>query len=151
MTPRGNATISYAVGRLCVRLGETADEAVRVVCSRVTIALCVQRWIEADMAVLRAPVKRDKWISAEDVVMPIEFVRPIERIDRPKLCAEAGVPYLLRIELSDDEAFVKLLRLDDRGEYRVHAKALAGQEFRTELPFAMSFDPGGLLLTDEGH
>lgn len=150
MTPRGSSTVSHAIGQLCVRLLKMEDQASRTVCSRLTIALCVQRWIESDMVVLRAPIKRDKWISAEDVVMPIEFARPIERIDRPRLCAEAGVPYYLRIEVSDDEAFVKLLRLDERGAYRVHAKALAGQEFRTELPFAMSFDPANLLLTDEG-
>lgn len=37
------------------------------------------------------------------------------------------------------------LRLDDGRQYVVQAKALDGQEFRTELPFPLSFDPAVLL------
>ena len=47
--------------------------------------------------------------------------------------------------ISRQEAHVKLLRLDHSNQYVIQAKALTGQEFRTDRPFPLSFDPAELL------
>jgi hypothetical protein len=82
------------------------------------------------------------------VLIPIEFVsassRRRDRIDRPAVCAKAGIPYFMRIEIDDHDARVELFKLAD-GAYTVHAKALAGQRFETEIPFPVCFDPAVLL------
>jgi hypothetical protein len=69
---------------------------------------------------------------------------PRDRIDKPAICADAGIPYFMRVEIDDHEARVELFKLDT-GKYTVHAKALTGQQFETELPFPISFDPAVLL------
>lgn len=61
------------------------------------------------------------------------------------MCAAAGIPYFMRVNIGRHEVRVDLLRLDDAGEYVVLAKALSGQEFRTDLPFPLSFDPVELM------
>jgi hypothetical protein len=76
--------------------------------------------------------------------MPIEVGVASVKIDRRALCADAGIPYFMRVEIVDDEVHVELSRLVD-GKYVVHAKALAGQRFETEVPFPISFDPVVLL------
>ncbi len=52
----------------------------------------------------------------------------------------------MRVEVSyaRQHAEVVLLQLDE-SSYRVHAKALAGSRFETEVPFPLSFDPAELL------
>jgi Uma2 family endonuclease len=98
--------------------------------------------------VLRRPVKNVTWVPAERVLMPVEFVSPSsrrnDRIDKPRLCAAAGVPYFLRVEISYDDVHLELLRLDG-DEYQQQAQACAGQKFSTDLPFPISFDPAVLL------
>jgi hypothetical protein len=88
------------------------------------------------------------WVPVDKVLMPVEFVsrssRRRDRIDKPALRAEAGVPFYMRVEVDEHDAHVELLKLDgDR--YVMHAKALSGQLFDTELPFPFSFDPAVLL------
>jgi Uma2 family endonuclease len=116
--------------------------------SALNVMIHESRWIEPDLAVLKEPVKGLTWVPADKVLMPIEFVsassRRRDRIDKPAVCADAGIPYFMRIEIDDDEAHVELSRLED-GKYVVHAKALTGQQFETEAPFPISFDPVVLL------
>lgn len=149
MSPREGSANSYATIELGALLRGPARRAGHVAYSSVNMRFDNQRWIEPDLTVLRKPVKNVTWVPAELVLMPIEFVSRSsvrnDRIDKPALCAAAGVPYFLRVEVSLHEAHLELLRLDDGGEYVVQAKALAGQEFRTELPFPLSFDPAALL------
>jgi hypothetical protein len=117
--------------------------------SSINMRFDFQRWIEPDLTVLRQQVRQVTWVQPDVALMPIKFVSRSsmrkDRIDKPALCAAAGVPYYMWIEISDHEAHVELLRLDDSGTYVVQAKALAGQEFRTDLPFPLSFDPAVLL------
>ncbi len=70
-----------------------------------------------------------------------------DRIDKPAMCAEAGIEYFMRVEVSytKNHAEVVLLRLGQQGTYEVHAKALAGSTFETQTPFPLSFDPTELL------
>jgi Uma2 family endonuclease len=146
LTPRGDSASSYARGRLAVELHSAAHAAGAAPYLATNMLLDLQRWIEPDLTVLRQSVRNLTWVPAELVLMPVEITSGSSgRIDRPALCAAAGVPYFLRVEITDHEAHLELLRLDDSGKYVVQAKALAGQEFRTDLPFPLSFDPAVLL------
>lgn len=149
MSPREGSANSYAAGELFTILRRPARDAGFRAYTAVNMRFANQRWIEPDLTVLRQPVKNITWVPAEVVLMPIEFVSRSsarnDRIDKPALCAAAEVPYFLRVELTDHEAHVELLRLAEDGQYVVQAKALSGQEFRTELPFPISFDPAELL------
>ena len=144
MSPRGGSGNAYAAGELYSLL-RTQAETELVAYGRLNVRLDVQSWIETDLNILRRPVRQCTWVPIELVLMSIEFVSRWSRLDKPVFCAAAGVPYFLRVEISHAEVHVELLRLDDSGEYVVHAKALAGQEFRTDLPFPLSFDPAELL------
>ncbi|WP_335618087.1 hypothetical protein [Lentzea guizhouensis] len=81
--------------------------------------------------------------------MPVEFVsassRRRDRINKPAECAQAGIPYFMRVEFAKPHAVkVELLELD--GEtYKPLATALSGQTFKTDVPFPMNFDPAQLL------
>lgn len=112
-----------------------------------------RRWIEPDLTILRRPVRNLTWVPAELVLMPVEFVSRssvrADRIDKPRLCADAGVPDFLRVDLSDHDAHVELVRLADDGAHVTQAEAHAGEKFRTELPFPVSFDPADLLEPGE--
>jgi hypothetical protein len=123
MSPREGSANSWATTRLTVLMDSPVPAAGFYLYSSLDMRFDSQRWIEPDLTVLRQPVKHVTWVPAE----------------------AAGVPYFLRVEITDHEAHLELLRLDDSGRYVVQAKALAGQEFRTELPYPLSFDPAVLL------
>lgn len=148
MSPREGTSNSYAAGVLISLLLEPARAAGFRAYSAVNMEFHPDRWIEPDLAVLKEPVKGLTWVPVEKVLMPIEFVsassRRRDRIDKPALCADAGVPYFMRVEVDEDDVRIELLRLEG-GKYVMQAKALAGQQFETELPFPLSFDPGVLL------
>jgi hypothetical protein len=148
MSSREDSRNIWAAGRLYVLMDAPVLKAGFFPYLSLNMHFDSQRWIEPDLTVLRQPAMQT-WVPAELVLMPIEFVSRSsmrrDRIDKPALCAAAGVPYFMNIEISRQEAHVELLRLDDSGEYVIHAKALAGQEFRTDLPFPLSFDPEVLL------
>jgi hypothetical protein len=58
------------------------------------------------------------------------------------MCAGAGVPYFLRVEIVRRlrHASVELFKLVDGG-YVTLTRAIAGQPFETTEPFPMRFDP----------
>lgn len=72
--------------------------------------------------------------------------RTRDRIDKPAMCAEAGVAYYLtgEVSLADRYATVALSRLTKNG-YQLIAKASVGDLFEVDEPFKMSFDPIELL------
>ena len=148
MSPREGSANSYAAVRLAIVLDQPARAAAAAVYSTVNLQLTPSGWIEPDLTILRKPVKNVTWVLPHQVLMPIEFVSKSsvrrDRIDKPTLCAEVAIPYFMRVEITEDEAHVELLRLVD-DHYVRHAKALSGQEFRTELPFPIAFDPAQLL------
>lgn len=69
------------------------------------------------------------------VTMAVEFVSPGSRkqdhVDKPRRCAEGGVPYFMRVEIvrRAKQVSVRLLSLSD-GSYRSIASAEAGQRLR---------------------
>jgi len=149
VSPRENSGSSWAASRLLVLMDDATLKAGFFPYLAVNMRFSDKRWIEPDMAVLRHPMKRAVWVQAEAVLMPIEFVSPSsvrnDRIDKPALCAAVGVPYFMTVEIGDSAAEVELLRLNDAGVYVVQAWATSGQEFRTDLPFPLSFDPVELM------
>lgn len=149
MSPRENTGNAYGALELGALLRAPARKIGALAYSALNVMFDDRRWIEPDLVVLRRPVKQVDWVPAELVLMPIEFVsrssRRTDRIDKPALCAAAGMPYFMTVEIGRRDVHVELLRLDESGEYIVHAKALTGQEFSTELPFQLSFDPAELV------
>jgi Uma2 family endonuclease len=115
----------------------------------VNLRLDYQRWIQPDFTVVRKPIA-GTWTDAADVVLTGEFVSPSSRkrdkIDKPALCAAAGIAYYLtgQVSLTDEDATVAMWRLTENG-YQLVAKASAGERFEVDEPFKMSFDPIELL------
>jgi Uma2 family endonuclease len=148
MSPREGSPNSFAAVELGYVLRDPARTGGHRVYSALNVEFSLNRWIEPDLVVLKEPVKGLTWVPIDQVLMPVEFVsrssRRRDRIDKPALCAEAGVPYFMRVEIDEYSAHVELLKLDgDR--YVLHAQALSGQLFETESPFPLSFDPAVLL------
>jgi Uma2 family endonuclease len=147
-SPREGSPNSYATLELGHILRDPARAAGHRAYSALNVEFHPNRWIEPDLVVLKEPVKGLTWIPADKVLIPIEFVstssRRRDRIDKPGLCAEAGIPYFMRVEIDEHDAHVELFKLD-AGEYVLHAKALGGQQFMTIEPFPISFDPAVLL------
>lgn len=148
MSPCEGAWNSYGEMELGALLREPARRAGFRVYSRVNMRFGEQRWIEPDLAVLRG-TSGQLWVPSEKVAMPVEFVSPSSRwtdeYGKPKVCAEAGVPYFLRVNIQPCSSVrVELLRLQGH-EYVPHACARDGERFETDLPFPFSFDPEVLL------
>jgi hypothetical protein len=67
-----------------------------------------------------------------------------DRVTKPTLYAEAGIPTYIRIEPSGPRApVVYIYRLAGKA-YREHATAHAGQRLELDEPFPVSFDPAEL-------
>ena len=83
--------------------------------------------------------------------MVVELLSPSsarnDKIDKPRICADAGIPYFMRVELvpTISHASVILLKIVD-GEYKKLAAGIAGQTFQADEPFPVSFDPRDLLF-----
>lgn len=147
-SPMEGAANRYAVGRLVILLDGPARDADALVYPSVNMRFDDQTWIEPDVAVLRESAQQATWVPAGRVLMPVEFVSPgsrrRDRIDKPALCAAAGVPFFLRVEIDGAYVAVELHELVDRA-YVSRQRAVSGQRFRTDVPFAMDFDPLELL------
>lgn len=113
------------------------------------------RWIVPDVTVLHTLPQNDEedlWVPASYILMPVEFVsrsqdaRKRDFVDKPRRCAEAGIPYFMRIQIVRRlrSAEVELLKLVD-GKYEAFAGAAGGHEFATSEPFEMRFTPRDLV------
>jgi Uma2 family endonuclease len=148
MSPYEGSPNGFGMLQLAMILRDQAMEAGRRIYPTVNVEFSPQRWIQPDLTVLKQPIKGLTWIPAELVLMPVEFVsassRRRDRIDKPAECAQAGIPYFMRVEFAKDAVRVELFQLaDDRYEHL--AAAHSGQKFETDVPFPMSFDPAELL------
>jgi Uma2 family endonuclease len=149
LSPYEAAPNGYAV----MKFGYLHMEPARAVGLRlygtVNMRMSPQRWIQPDLTVVRKP-SEGAWVQAEDVVLVGEFISPSSRgrdkIDKPALCAAAGIAYYLtgEVSLTDEFAAVAMWRLTENG-YQLIAKASAGERFEVDQPFKMSFDPIELL------
>lgn len=150
MSPRGGSANSWAAVQLAVMLSEPVRAAGHAPYMALNVQLNPCTWIVPDLVVLAEPVKDLTWVPADKVLMPIEFVSPSsrrrDRIDKPRLAAEVGIPYYLRVEIDAqrDSAEMHLFELVG-DEYRPVASALAGERFAIDVPFAVDLDPADLL------
>lgn len=150
MSPHERPANSYGELRLGVLMHEAVRSAGYLPYLSVNMRFAADTWIEPDLTVLTARVAEGVWVPASKVLMPVEFLSPSskdrDRIDKPKLCAAAGVPWFMTVELDPDNrgAYVWLDRLR-RGEYIEHASAREGQRLRVTDPFTLDFDPADLL------
>jgi Uma2 family endonuclease len=150
VSPREGTTNMFAVWALGKRLEPAASASGHHFYLTVNLELGQQRWIEPDFTILKQAGHGRVWIPPADVLLVGECVSPSsrknDRIDKPAVCAEAGIPYFMRVEVSyaRRRVEVELLRLSD-GRYETEAKALDGQVFETKLPFPLAFDPADLL------
>jgi Uma2 family endonuclease len=150
MSPREGSANSWATYELGYLLRTPVRTAGHAAYSALNVLLGPKSWIEPDLVVLFEPVVDLTWVPADKVLMVIEFVSPSsrvrDRLEKPGLAADAGIPYYLRVEIArrNKNAEVHLLELDS-GAYRPIASAFAGQQFHIERPFEVSFDPRELL------
>lgn len=150
MSPYESARNSRAAMRFAILNDSSATAAGLYIHGTVNVTFAIDRWIQPDLTVLNQPGEDLVWVPSSLVTLVGELVSPTsrkrDRVEKPALCAAAGIPFYLEIEVRGglEEATVHLYQLDD-GSYQPLAKALAGQRFETELPFPMSFDPAQLL------
>jgi Uma2 family endonuclease len=148
MSPREGSANSWAALRLAFQLDAPARTAGHAVYSALNVRTGLSGWIEPDLVVLRQPVRQQTWIEAEQVLCPIEIISPSsyhrDRIDKPAVCAQLGIPYYMHVEIYSDDVQIELFRLAG-GRYLKHAEAKARQILETAEPFAFSFDPAELL------
>jgi Uma2 family endonuclease len=153
VTPSEAFSNAYGESRLVRLLGEAAEPSGLIVTTTLNLAFTPDTWIQPDVAVLHTPPRdehEEVWVPAELCTMAVEFVSPSsrkrDRIDKPDLCASAGIPYFMRIEIVRKlrHVEVKLYKLDD-GTYRQIEGALAGAEFKADEPFPIQFAPEDLL------
>lgn len=153
MTPAEVGTNSYGEMSLAHLLRPAARAAGFYVYGQVNLTFTPQRWIQPDVTILHTPPKtdeEDRWVPASLCTMAVEFVSPGSRrqdfVDKPRRCAEAGVPYFMRVELVRRlrHATVELFTLADGG-YVTTATATGGQRLRAQAPFPIDLDPADLL------
>jgi hypothetical protein len=149
MSPREGSATSWAATHLAFALHEPALAAGHAVYLAMNVRTDINSWIEPELMILHEVVQEQHWIEGGQVLCPIEIRSSSsynrDRIDKPAMCAQLGMPYYLYVGIRVDEAEVELLRLGSDGRYSTHVRAQSGELFETAEPFAMSFDPAELL------
>ena len=101
-----------------------------------------------DISVFRKSGAGRSSLDIADALMLVEIVSDGNRrkdvLDRPKIYAEAKVPWFLRVEFRRRVPTMLLQELVD-GQYRPVLACAAGTTFAMTEPFAFSVDPGELL------
>lgn len=109
-----------------------------------------------DLVVVRLP-PRDAWSigvhRVADVALAVELVSPgshsLDRLTKPALYAQAGIPNFWRVEL-DQGPLVLGYRLSGEN-YVEAATGRPGKPFTLAEPFPISFDPALLLPGEAGR
>ncbi len=141
------------IGNRLLRLLEDASPSGFQVTTAVGVTIADDRYLIPDVLVVRGDHVRESDFQAEEVLLAVEVVskstRSMDRWHKPHLYAAGGIPAYWRIEL--DPLQVVAYELDTTGtagedaEYVEVARVQAGELFRAERPFAVEFDPAGLL------
>ncbi|WP_203900845.1 Uma2 family endonuclease [Virgisporangium aliadipatigenens] len=140
----------FAQMRIDRILGEAVEAAGYILLGQVNLTFADNRWIVPDALVIKEPPARGKqrtWIPYMHAVMPIELVSPSSEdrdcIDKPAMCAAAGVPYFMQIQVpkSIGPVRVSVQRLRRRGAPTVIASGRSGDRVTMDEPFSVSFDP----------
>jgi Uma2 family endonuclease len=147
-----NSRGGMKLGQLIAPSAETAGYQVY---GPVNLTFSPGRWIVPDVTVLHTLPQNDHedlWVPSSYVLMPVEFVsrsqdsRKRDFVDKPRRCAEAGIPYFMRIQIVRQlrSVEVELLKLVD-GAYEPLTGAAGGQPFDTTEPFEIRFTPRQLV------
>lgn len=153
VTPPPSGRHQLVVTELTVRLAPAATAADLRVLEGPGVRLSNSRVLQPDLVVgHRAELAADVlYFSPTSVTAVVEVVSPssaaTDRITKPALCAEAGIPAFIRVELTGPNApEVYVYRLD--GEtYREYRRAQAGQRLHLDDPFSVTFDPAELTAS----
>jgi hypothetical protein len=154
VSPAERSSNGYGAAQLAIIMNDAAKAAGFLVYGTLNIAFNPERWIQPDMNVLRRVPEDEEeslWVPARDCLMPVEFISRSserrDRIDKPALCAEGGIPYFMQVKIIRKlrSVEVTLLQLSKDGQHSTIAHAVAGQTFETHEPFDLSFDPARLL------
>jgi hypothetical protein len=144
-----SAPNSFAVLCMAKLLDRSVADSWHQVYATVNLKITASRWVQPDLTVFPRPIF-GTWVPVEkahvvcDIVSP--FNRANDRIDRPAIYAEAGIPYHLYGQVDPERKFasVRLGKLVD-GQYEPIAEAKVGERFEMSEPFRVSFDPIELL------
>nr|CAG38676.1 hypothetical protein [Micromonospora echinospora] len=105
MAPPGSASSSFGRVSLARLLAPAAEAAGFYVYGQVNLTFGPQRWIQPDVTVLHtlpATDEEDRWVPARLCTMAVEFVFPGSRrqdfVDKPRRCAEGGVPFPIDLD-----------------------------------------------------
>lgn len=154
MTPAEVGSNSFGEITLAHLLRPAAKAAGFYVYGQVNLTFGPQRWIQPDVTVLHtlpANDEEDRWVPARLCTTAVEFVSPGSRrqdfVDKPRRCAEGGVPYFMRVEIVRRlrSASVEFFTLDGDGGYALVAKAVDGERLTVDAPFPIDLDPAELL------
>jgi Uma2 family endonuclease len=146
-----NSRAAYKLGRY---FDEPAHAAGFIVFGSINLTFSPGRWIEPDVTVLHRVPDNDEddlWVPAQYCTLPVEIIsrssRRRDRIDKPALCAQVGIPFFMQIEVVRrlGQVTVTLLELGGDRRYETVAQAANGQRFEMKAPFECAFDPADLL------
>ncbi|MEH0938194.1 Uma2 family endonuclease [Micromonospora psammae] len=154
MTPAEAGANSFGEIKLARLLAPAAESAGLYVFGQINLTFSPQSWIQPDLTVLHTLPKtddEDRWVPVRYCTLAVEFVSPASRqqdfMDKPQRCAEAGVPYFMRVQITRRmrNVSVELFTKYDWSGYQILAEATAGQRLRADAPFPIDFDPAELL------
>lgn len=146
VSPSARHEHQRASSRLWAALDAVAPAGFEVL-EAINVRLAPGRILIPDLAVITTPGVETAVSPAADVAMAVEIVSPgsvrADRAVKPRLYAEAGVPFYLRIEFEQagPAAVQHGLR---RGEYVAVARAAAGARLTLDQPFPAALDLASL-------
>lgn len=136
--------------RLTLLLGAAASSEFEVM-EGPGVRLSSSRVLQPDVVVAsRAALAVDMRDAPPSAVrLAVEVMSPSsmtnDRVTKPTLYAEAGIPTYMRVELAGSGApVVYVYRLEGK-TYRESARVPAGQRVTLTEPFEVAFDPGDLI------
>ena len=132
--------------RLSSRLWAALDAAVPVgmeVLEAVNVRVGPDKILIPDLVVITVPGLDLAVYQATDVVLVVEIVSPgnavVDRVVKPQLYAQAGIPYYLRIEQGETGCSAVAYRLQ-RDRYIELVRADPGRPLVLTEPFAVTLD-----------
>jgi Uma2 family endonuclease len=147
VSPRGGSDHANAIAELLTQGRPAAKAAGYRMYSAVNLMVGEELPIP-DLVVVQHDGNRKVWFDASQVVLVVEIMSPstrrLDRIVRPRIYAEGGIPYYLRVEFRGEDPVMLLHELVD-GEYRPIVVAAAGTTFTMHEPFEFAIDPVELL------
>jgi Uma2 family endonuclease len=137
--------------RIAFRLATILDQAVPAgleVQEAVNVRLASGRIVIPDVAVLTSVGGVDLVVPAAEVLLMVEIISPstdqIDRLLKPGLAAQAGIPFFVLIQPQEPAVSVRKL---DNGSYQEIAAASGDEYLALTDPFPVGFRPADLLAT----